>query len=131
MDYKSQLVLEDWFFQNIKKPYASRKQKIELAERTSLSISQVSNWLLNKRKRFKKKKFKTSSNRLSTKAKLTLSEYFMNISKRPDEDEIAILSIKTGLDIKRITTWFAAERFKKKGFWPDTFEDVSGVMKSL
>ena len=45
---KSRHVLRDWYIHN---PYPSPREKRELADRTGLTVTQVSNWFKNRRQR--------------------------------------------------------------------------------
>ncbi|KAJ5977108.1 hypothetical protein N7501_000450 [Penicillium viridicatum] len=44
-------ILRDWFHQNLDDPYPSEEEKQMLMTRTGLSLSQVSNWFINARRR--------------------------------------------------------------------------------
>ncbi|ORX54143.1 hypothetical protein DM01DRAFT_1345970 [Hesseltinella vesiculosa] len=43
--------LREWLIQHKKHPYPSEREKFELAHATSLSVSQISNWFINARRR--------------------------------------------------------------------------------
>ena len=45
--------LERWFEQNKERPYASRKERLELSDATNLTQNQISFWLMYKRKKLK------------------------------------------------------------------------------
>jgi hypothetical protein len=53
---KSTSILKDWLQQNSHHPYASKDTKQELARKCDLTELQVSNWLLNSRKKLKMRK---------------------------------------------------------------------------
>lgn len=106
------LVLEEWFIKNLDNPYASAKMKIELAKKTSLSVQQVSKWLMNKRKKIKEKPF-NSVKRLPLDAKLVLKNHFESISEHPNRAQIKKLSNGLNVSEKRISQWFAKKRFEK------------------
>ncbi|EMD60360.1 hypothetical protein COCSADRAFT_98610 [Bipolaris sorokiniana ND90Pr] len=44
-------LLKDWFAANRQSPYPTEDQKMELCNRTGLSLNQVSNWFINARRR--------------------------------------------------------------------------------
>ncbi|EDU41609.1 Homeobox-KN multi-domain protein [Pyrenophora tritici-repentis] len=44
-------MLKEWFQQNRQSPYPTEDQKMELCNRTGLSLNQVSNWFINARRR--------------------------------------------------------------------------------
>ncbi|KAL6705687.1 homeodomain superfamily [Coniothyrium glycines] len=44
-------ILKDWFNANRGSPYPTEDQKMELCQRTGLSLNQVSNWFINARRR--------------------------------------------------------------------------------
>ncbi|KAF1941389.1 hypothetical protein EJ02DRAFT_204639 [Clathrospora elynae] len=44
-------LLKDWFSANRSSPYPTEDQKMELCNRTGLSLNQVSNWFINARRR--------------------------------------------------------------------------------
>ena len=50
-------ILKNWINENESNPYASESQKIELAKQTSLTVKQITTWLINER--FKKSKNST------------------------------------------------------------------------
>lgn len=54
--------MEDWFQENINKPYANSSVKDELSKKTNLEYQQISNWLLNRRKKLRKAKKNPSYN---------------------------------------------------------------------
>jgi len=64
--YSQKMILRDWLLMNLEKPYATRKQRIFLAELTNLTPKQVQNWFLESRKRKwfadELEKFKASQN---------------------------------------------------------------------
>jgi len=64
--YSQKMILRDWLLMNLEKPYATRKQRIFLAELTNLTPKQVQNWFLGSRKRKwfadELEKFKASQN---------------------------------------------------------------------
>ncbi|CAO3662336.1 unnamed protein product [Rhizopus stolonifer] len=43
--------LRKWLIQHKKHPYPAEKEKVELAQRTGLTVSQISNWFINARRR--------------------------------------------------------------------------------
>ncbi|ORY94718.1 hypothetical protein BCR43DRAFT_525880 [Syncephalastrum racemosum] len=43
--------LKSWLVEHKKHPYPSEKEKIQLANRTALSVNQISNWFINARRR--------------------------------------------------------------------------------
>jgi hypothetical protein len=47
-------ILNDWFRANSSNPYASASVKADLANKTGLTIQQVTSWLHEARKRYKK-----------------------------------------------------------------------------
>ena len=98
------MILEEWFNSNISKPNANRHQKNELALKTSLTPKQISNWLLKKRKKLNSKN-KENVNRLSTKDKIFLKNFFKNVSKRPTDDQISEQCQSTVLVDKKILSW--------------------------
>ncbi|CAF1050574.1 unnamed protein product, partial [Brachionus calyciflorus] len=114
VDLKSSLIREEWLKSNESNPCASRHQKKVLAFQTNLTTKQITSWLYHNRKKSKSKKEKINRNRLSTKQKIFLVNYFKNVSKRPIEEEITKISQTTGIKEKKIICWFASERFKNK-----------------
>ena len=40
-----------WFVENIEYPYPSKKKKLELAEKTGLSVEQIASWMSKERKK--------------------------------------------------------------------------------
>lgn len=44
-------IMRAWLFQHLTHPYPSEEQKKELADQTSLTLSQVNNWFINARRR--------------------------------------------------------------------------------
>lgn len=114
MNFQSKNILELWFSQNILYPYANKETKKELSDKTNLSVKQITQWLINQRKKIQKKKSKKRDQRLSTSQKLFLNEYFKNSSQKPDAEEILKISKKTGIDSKKIYFWFGTQRFKLK-----------------
>ena len=48
-------ILNDWFDAYVENPYPTAEIKMELAEKTSLTILQISYWMSNKRKQLKNK----------------------------------------------------------------------------
>ena len=52
--YESIIILEEWFEQNIRCPYPSIKTKYELSESTKLSLTQINNWFINRRRSWKR-----------------------------------------------------------------------------
>ena len=48
-DQKTNETLNHWYLQHESNPYATKDQKIELAKLTSLTVKQVTNWLINAR----------------------------------------------------------------------------------
>lgn len=103
--------MEDWFQENIQKPYANRKEKEELSKKTNLKFKQISNWLMYRRKKLKKVNF---NEHLSLKNKIILNEFFNNQNRRPDRSELTKLQEMTALSRKRIIAWFTVKRFKNK-----------------
>jgi hypothetical protein len=85
---------------NEEKPYANKILKQELANKTNLSIQQVSNWLTNKRA-FVKKNQDQSYQRFSPKIRMILTKFYKenrnarNFNLKSFEDE-------TGLTQKQI-----------------------------
>ncbi|CAO2653905.1 Nn.00g106380.m01.CDS01 [Neocucurbitaria sp. VM-36] len=51
-------VLKDWFARNRSSPYPTEDQKIELCNKTGLSLNQVSNWFINARRRAPQKELR-------------------------------------------------------------------------
>jgi hypothetical protein len=54
--FQSKKILEDWFNNNIQSPYPNDEIKQELVELTNLSITQINNWFMNRRRTNKKLK---------------------------------------------------------------------------
>ena len=50
-DKKTYEVLKNWFTKHESHPYATKEQKIDLANLTSLSEKQVTAWLINARRK--------------------------------------------------------------------------------
>lgn len=103
-------ILQEWYEQNKEKPYASKQTRIELAQKTNLSVKSVSNWLRNKRKN---KKI-PNEKRITLESRIFLHEYFEKHCQQPNKEEIITLSQTTGLSVSKVRAWFAKERFKKK-----------------
>jgi hypothetical protein len=54
-------VLKDWMIAHIDHPYPSEEEKEALGQQTGLSLSQISNWMANTRRRHKARPKRTSS----------------------------------------------------------------------
>ena len=54
-------ILKDWIIANIDHPYPTEEEKEVLAQQTSLSLNQISNWMANTRRRHKARPKRTSS----------------------------------------------------------------------
>ena len=93
--------LETWFKCNEDDPYPSSLKKAYFAEQTNLTKAQIARWFLKRRKN----KINANDNRLSIKQKLVLKDYFNNINKSPNNQNMLLLSKKTGISIKRISSW--------------------------
>jgi hypothetical protein len=52
--FQSKKILEEWFNNNIQSPYPNDQIKHELVESTNLSMNQINNWFMNKRRSVKK-----------------------------------------------------------------------------
>ncbi len=99
--------LETWFKCNEDDPYPSSLKKAYFAEQTNLTKAQIARWFLKRRKN----KINANDNRLSIKQKLVLKDYFNNINKSPNNQNMLLLSKKTGISIKRISSWFSYSRY--------------------
>ncbi|KAI8871457.1 hypothetical protein GQ42DRAFT_106992, partial [Ramicandelaber brevisporus] len=42
-------ILKKWLLEHVSHPYPSEDEKIDLANRTGLTLSQISNWFINAR----------------------------------------------------------------------------------
>ena len=61
------------------------------------------------------KKFNLNSlNRLSVDQKLILIDFYKHFNKFPKKLEILELKIQTKMDVKKIASWFAYERYLEK-----------------
>jgi hypothetical protein len=49
----SRIILRDWLASNKFHPFTTPEIKLELANKTGLSVPQVSNWLKNERKKIR------------------------------------------------------------------------------
>lgn len=106
------IILEEWYGLNERNPYANKSTKQELANRTNLSIEQVSSWLANKRASMRKKPIQ--SNRFfSPNIRLILSNFYEE-KQNPNDQEIKQLKEITGLTEKQIKTWFIKKKFISK-----------------
>lgn len=85
-----------------------------MAEHTNLTVNQVNRWLMNQRVNLKKKRSGIVSNRLTTKQKEVLNNFFENKTTKPSKDQIDFLSREINLSEKKLLKWFAKERFRKK-----------------
>ena len=89
--------------------FPTQQEKLELSIKSSLTISQVTNWFKTKRKRLH-----------SNKKKMTITEtyvllkYFDNVNKKTSLLERNKMAVETGLSVMRISAWFAKQRFKMK-----------------
>ena len=45
--------LKQWLYKNKNNPYPSKRQKFDLAEESNMTLTQVSNWFANARRRLK------------------------------------------------------------------------------
>jgi hypothetical protein len=106
------IILEEWFELNQRYPYANKRTKQELANRTNLSIEQVSSWLANKRVSMRKNTFQ-SKKFFSPNNRLILSNFYEE-KQYPNLQEIHQLEELTGLTQKQIKTWFIKKKFKSK-----------------
>lgn len=111
IDYKSKMILLEWFKQNSINPYANKQTKKQLSEETGIPISQISAWLKNQRAKTSKNKENNTCNRLSTKEKIVLKDYFENVNRRPDILEIQRLSSQLNRPERKISSWFSYNRF--------------------
>ena len=68
---KTSKILQDWFEKNQSNPYATKYQKTELAELTSLTAKQVSTWLINARQKLKSERLNSWLNSI-----LELNKFF-------------------------------------------------------
>lgn len=102
--------MEEWFQKNIDHPYATRETKMQLSKKTNLNLTQISNWMLYRRKKFKKKYHKTS---ITLENKVIMTDFFKS-NQKPKCEEIFKLKQSTGLSKKKILDWFAYMRFKNK-----------------
>lgn len=107
------MILFEWLKQNSINPYPSKKTKFELAERTSLPVSQVSTWLRNQRHKMNRTE-NQSNKRLTIKERIALKNYFDNVSNRPNCIEIGKLSTELNLSEAKIASWFSYHRFLYK-----------------
>jgi hypothetical protein len=89
---RNKKILEDWVNDN-SDTNASELQKLELSEKTNLTIKQISYWLNNNRR--KNKSINKNTNRLTTNAKIILNDYFNNINKRPSARELIDINTLT------------------------------------
>lgn len=106
------IILEEWFGLNQIYPYANKSTKQELANRTNLSIEQVSSWLANKRVSIRKNTLQSKKN-FSPNNRLILSNFYEE-KQYPNLQEIHQLRELTGLTQKQIKTWFIKKKFKSK-----------------
>jgi hypothetical protein len=108
------ILLEEWYSLNEEKTYASKILKQELANKTNLSIQQVSNWLTNKRA-FVKKNQDQSNQRFSPKIRMILTKFYKeNRNTDLNNSDLKSLEDETGLTQKQIKAWLAKMKFKSK-----------------
>jgi hypothetical protein len=87
-------------------PYPSREIKKTLSAQTNLSISDISTWFNNERTRIKRATKKVSSKRMFKNDKDILNNFYHNVNKYPNNNELESLSEMTGLTINKIIYWF-------------------------
>ena len=100
------MILLEWFEKNSINPYANKQTKKQLAEETGIPISQISAWLKNQRHKTSTNKENFTCNRLSTKEKIVLKEFFDNVTMRPDILEIKKLSSQLNRPERKIASCF-------------------------
>jgi len=106
------ILLEEWYSLNEEKTYASKILKQELANKTNLSIQQVSNWLTNKRA-FVKKNQDQSKQRFSPKIRMILTKFYKE-NRNARNSDLKSLEDETGLTQKQIKAWLTKMKFKSK-----------------
>ena len=99
-------ILKKWILNNNQNPYPSREIKRSLSQQTNLSISDITKWFENERKRIKRRLKQKTSKRIVKKNKDILNDFYDGVNKYPNRNELEILSEKTGLTVKRIIYWF-------------------------
>lgn len=109
---KSKKILEEWFTNNIQYPYPSDKTKNELAKLSKLNVKQITNWFVERRRKLKRKESMVS-NRLSIDKKIALQIFFKK-KQKPGPLELSMIAKQLDLSQKRVSAWFAKERFKLK-----------------
>ncbi|KAL4746368.1 hypothetical protein BDW72DRAFT_207423 [Aspergillus terricola var. indicus] len=77
-------ILKKWFDQHCDKPYPTKKEKMELASQSGLTLTQISTWFANTRRRRKNKS-------LCPNPLLTSTRRSINI-RRPLEGELSLMS---------------------------------------
>ena len=121
--FKNKLILERWLLENVENPYPTPKTKRELAKQTNLSIKQIDIWFKNSRKKIRKNKIST---RFSIEQKKILRDYFKKC-RFPSNNEIKELSQLLNQSDKRISSWFAKERFNLKKRANDILTNILNV----
>lgn len=96
-------VLKEWIVQHIDHPYPSDEDKEALKEQTGLSVSQISNWMANTRRRQKSKRCASPSIRPSTEV--------INIPPGRTWESLSTYPIPKSSELYRSTASSTAGRF--------------------
>jgi hypothetical protein len=87
-------------------PYPSGEIKRSLSLDTNLSINDISKWFDKERRKIKRAKESKSSRRIVKKTKDILNNFYKNVNKYPNRNELETLSEQTGLTVEKIIFWF-------------------------
>ena len=96
---------------NINNTYANPDIKRKLACQTNLSVSKVTIWLINERKKLKNNK---KPKHITWEIKEILSHHFNTITHWPSRQELIYLAKLTNQPEKKVAAWFATKRFECK-----------------
>ena len=86
---------------------------LKLASKTNLSALQVKNWIYNRRT--KKARLQMIHIQSQKKRRQILKENF-NLNKYPNKQDMVNIQKQTGMSVKKISLWFAKERFLFKKY---------------
>ena len=109
---ESILILEKWFQtvytkeQRLTKTFVNDLE--DLASQSKLSVQQVYRWIKYK------KKSSTPKRKKSQVSERKILRDFFKMNTYPNKDELESLSSKICMPTKKLSTWFANERYKLK-----------------
>ena len=110
---KSLVILEKWLQSNMELKKIDQGIILKLASKTNLSALQVKNWIYNRRT--KKARLQMIHIQSQKKRRQILKENF-NLNKYPNKQDMVNIQKQTGMSEKKISLWFAKERFLFKKY---------------